>query len=706
MSDNHNKDSGYIEYNGKDAKYGGAKTVVEAELEHLQKRRNSRPDDLKGLALSGGGIRSASFCLGVVQVLARHNKLKTFDYMSTVSGGGYLGGSLSWLWSGKWKEGTGCDRKFGTDKDNFPYGVSARYSSDDTDLDKDQAALMRHLRQHGKYLIPGNGITSLSLLSVVLRSISMGLVTILVLVSLIFHALYLTHVFEPGYLLATYALDAGVLGMVIYLASLLLYGIFVIVYKQNAENSYLWRRLWERIIKYILIVAVAIVLVAVVVELRKYIDTRVQSAGGWSAMIGALFAWRSQQSKKKSMFSIIPKSLLVYVGVIVMFIGLLVVSDQLANAIKELKFALPGHVVAAGVVLMFSYLIPINKVSIHRYYRDRLMETFMPDVSEVLNQGETHVAKKANETSVSDCLSDVDNDMPYHIINCNVILVESKVAKFRGRGGDNFILSPLFSGSNATGWLNSNQFANDSVTLPTAMAISGAAANPDAGVAGQGLTINPLISVLMSIFNLRLGYWTVNPDIRLQRKQSANPNYLTPGFREIVNRKNLNEDAAYIQLSDGGHFENLGIYELIRRHSRLIVCCDGEEDKKFVFGSLSNVIEKVRVDFGVIIKISADDLESLRYKENDKGKISFASQAHLVADIVYPNSDVPGKLIYIKTTLPEGLSAEVMGYKNTHPDFPDETTIDQFFDEKQMEAYRMLGMHIAESVVMDESINW
>lgn len=714
MSDN-NGCTGFIDYNKDDTKYAGAKSVVEAELDHLKKFRESDKDNLKGLALSGGGIRSASFCLGVIQSLAKNNNLKQVDYLSTVSGGGYLGGSLSWLWLEKWKEDTGCGRRFGAGKDDFPYGTGSRYSNPDQELDREQASLMRHLRQNGKYLTPGNGITMLSLLSVALRSITMGFVTLMVLASLFFHLLYYTCVFDQGVISNTRMMDYGLYGIGVYFLLLLGYGVLALGFIDYPKLAYKGRRLWERGIKYVLIVVAVILAIAIAHELRLYIGSELESAGGMSALLGALIAWYSQKSDKESMLKIIPKPLLVNGGLIVMFMGLLVLSDQLACAAYgnkslgttplfsyETKDALMLHAVAALVIVLFAYLISINKVSIHRYYRDRLMETFMPDVCSVIDNGDTSMALKANEASLHNCVP--DNDMPYHIINTNLILVESKITKFRGRGGDNFILSPLFSGSNATGWRASKEFANDSITLPTAVAISGAAANPNTGVAGKGLTLNSLVSALMAIFNLRMGYWTVNPNPEYQSNQKANPNYLNPGFGEVF-KNELNERGSFIQLSDGGHFENLAMYELIRRHCKLIICCDAEQDNNFIFESLSNIIEKSRVDFGVQIKMTDADLDKLKYSQTSDGEIKFAEQGYIVADIVYPNDEVPGKLIYIKTTLPANLPADVMGYKSRHPDFPDETTADQFFDEEQFEAYRMLGMHIAESIENDQSIN-
>jgi len=127
----------------------------------------------------------------------------------------------------------------------------------------------------------------------------------------------------------------------------------------------------------------------------------------------------------------------------------------------------------------------------------------------------------------------------------------SKIAKFRGRGGDNFIISPLYSGSNATGWRGTAEFAGGSITLPTAVAISGAAANPDSGVAGKGLTTNHIVSILMNIFNLRLGYWTTNPDPDHCRNQSVVPSYFRPGFWGSLRRSKNNEESQFIQLSAG-----------------------------------------------------------------------------------------------------------------------------------------------------------
>ena len=704
--------SSFVNYSGKDTQHGGAKGVIDKEFEHLINCRKSDTDNLKGLSLSGGGIRSASFCLGVVQALANANKLKEFDYLSTVSGGGYLGGALSWAWLGKWRTDSSCKREFGTGPEDFPYGSGQRYSNPDPDMDRDQASMMRHLRQNGKYLVPGKGITLLSFLSVIFRSISMGFVTLIALSSLFYHVLHLTPIFQTGPLGFSYIMTATLAVLLAYLLSLLGFGIFAIFHRKNEDDDYLWRRRWEISIKHLLILTITILSVELVDLIRALIESEVE-AGAIGTLAGAFVAWKSQQSgsndNSSSLFSFIPKMLIVCIGILTMFLGLFILADQIAIKLHTLgETALYAHIGVVAIVLLSSWVIPINKVSIHRYYRDRLMETFMPDICKIFKpEGiDTHVANVANKTPLHDCVSTADNAMPYHIINTNIILVESDRPKFRSRCGDNFILSPLYCGSNATGWQKTNVYANGTMTLPTAVAISGAAANSDSGVAGEGLTVNPLVSAIMSIFNLRLGFWSVNPNPDHQSNQKTVPNYLSPGFRGVLNRSKLNEKADFVQLSDGGHFENLAMYELLRRRCKTIVCCDAEQDNNFIFSSLSNIIEKARVDFGITIDINCEQLDVLKCDLSIDKPLVLSKKGYLVADIHYPGCETPGKLIYIKSTLPETLSADVMGYRNSHPDFPHETTADQFFTETQMEAYRCLGLQITNSMLNDSDIQW
>ena len=715
-------DTGFINYNPQ-GDYAGADNLLSEEWKHIKfRRKNFNQDNIKGLALSGGGIRSASFCLGVLQALAVHTRLEKFDYLSTVSGGGYLGGALSWLWSDKWKD-SAQSQDFGTTSKDFPFGASVRDFRGDDDartMNRQQASLLRHLRQHGKYLIPGRGINALSLFSIVLRSITMGFVSLMVFSSLIFSALYTVRVFGEA---CVSPVLIGLMGLAVlsYLVLHFRYMITIANFKNKTtggeegsekgrQESYQKRRWFEKTLPIGLYIIIALGILSSIHAAQVYMTESALQVGGVSALLGAAFGAIGKESKWRAFLGKLPHSFQMMVGAVLMVFGLLVLADSLvAYLAAQTAFHLVIFLPLAYVIYKLAEYLPINNISIHRYYRDRLMETFMPDVEKVLSGDDDGEALKANETKLHQLIREELNpddanakEFPFHIINTNIILVESEIAKFRGRGGDNFILTPLYSGSNATGWRSTEEFCAGDITLPSAVAISGAAANPNAGVAGQGLTTNPVISILMSIFNLRLGYWASNP--RYKNGQDETPSYWKPGFWEVVNRNKMNEEASYVQLSDGGHFENLALYELIRRRAKFIVVCDAGADPNYEFADLANAIEKVRVDFGAIIEIDRTALEPLiPQSDSSESSLNYAvsEKSYLLANIDYNDGGEKGQLVYIKTALSKTIPADIHGYKRLNPDFPDQTTADQFFDEIQFEAYRELGWQIVQDMMQD-----
>lgn len=710
------------------ADYAGAEKLLEKEWSYLEKTRPGFDrNNIKGLALSGGGIRSASFNLGVLQALASRNKLEKFDYLSTVSGGGYLGGSLSWLWSGLWRNRGQTGPSFGVGENDFPYGTQGRRfdgSKQEKESNRQQASLLRHLRQHGKYLTPGKGITAFSFLSILLRSLVMGFVTLMVFAGFLFSLFYLTGIFEVGVRDSLFL--HGFAGGMILLGFVGLQLLYMMVlssqkYGQDlnrdkrqgeihSTRGYRLRRFFEKWIPLPLIIALLCYVLAMIHWVQVYAHDWAIELGGFSALVGAVLGAMGPESKWRKLLAKLPMNIQFIVAALLMLFGLLVLADFFTT---KLVVQFPGLYglftsVAALLFVLVAYFLPINNISIHRYYRDRLMETFMPDVNEVLAGEDTGEALRANKTGMHELGLGDHSQAPYHLINANVILVESEIAKFRGRGGDNFILSPLYSGSNATGWRSTREFCDGSVTLPTAVAISGAAANPDAGVAGKGLTINPVISILMSIFNLRLGYWVSNPDPEHEYPFKFIPNYFNPGFVEVFQRRKMNEKAPLLQLSDGGHFENLALYELFRRRARFILVCDAAADPEYQFTDLANAIEKARVDFGVSVDISKEQINSLipaTKPGQQEMDYPLADKSYLVCDINYPEDTTPGTLVYVKTTLSPPLGVDIHGYKRAHPDFPDQTTVDQFFDEVQFEAYRELGWQIMRGLLEVENLS-
>jgi hypothetical protein len=147
----------------------------------------------------------------------------------------------------------------------------------------------------------------------------------------------------------------------------------------------------------------------------------------------------------------------------------------------------------------------------------------------------------------------------------------------------------------------------------------------------------------------------------------------------------------YVYLSDGGHFENLGVYELVRRGCRFILCVDAGADPDRDFADLGNATQKCRADFGVDIQIVTSDLQP------DAGHLSSRSCA--VGRILYPDGSPPGTLLYLKPSLTGGEPTDVAHYARAHSSFPHEPTADQYFDEAQFESYRRLGETVASAAL-------
>ena len=770
----------FVQYDASDTTHFGASEVIQEELKYIRQRRglpekqtgntSESPeekklrDELSGLALSGGGIRSASFGLGVMQALAHNGWLNKFDYLSTVSGGGYIGSSLSWLLSQKITHQTTPTGKpditqFGVNKEDFPYGSypmcgaqsEQRLAPDENEDSKQleqghtsertKGKLLRYLRQQAKYLTPGDGITGLSLAAVLLRGALLSLFIYFGLIVLSFLSIFTILTHTPADLGLTLPLADLNLSLwvaiafgITFIVMSFAYSIGAYIFSRKLKNAgtnysttksaaYSQRQTFERIAGHMLgIIILFLVLGAVPlvdnalqeafssttntisdfeISGTKASDGSLQITGNiaaptsetdepsnFSTLIGALstlfgalsgvMAFLKSGSGKKGR---LPMGLVAAIGSAALWFGLLLIAYNISHklwlAYSDYSYVCIWLVVAATIFII-GHFSNINYLSIHRYYRDRLMEAFMPDVDKALKGSiATRAVSKADKMPIHELCKQKDeagqkaHPAPYHLINTNVVLESSLIPKFRGRGGDNFILSPYYCGSNATHWRRSDRFMGGRMTLPTAMAISGAAVNPSTGVGGQGATRQTLLSMLMGLLNIRLGYWTPNPTYPLPDK--AVPNYFTPGLDEMLFRGNLNEKAEYVELTDGGHFENLALYELIRRRVRFIIVCDGAADPDFHFTDFANALEKIRTDFGTLIDCDCKKLQALVPKNRtDKngeevcGGIKTAEQGYLLSKIIYPDNS-QGRLLYIKTTFFEKLSADLYGYKKSHP---------------------------------------
>lgn len=675
------------------------KKLFDAEKEHLgipATEQNAEAEVISGFAVSGGGIRSASFGLGVMQALVANKQLHKFHYMSTVSGGGYLGSALTWALHQDPQANT---------SDKFPLG--ARGSADTKENKR-----LNFIRQHSSYLLPDNSIGAVSLAGIVIRSTFISLFVYTALLTVVMVLFKWGRLFCPIDLSEWTPLPPDTIqfsGIFIPVAIVLI-GVYVIgafFYSFGTYLNSLTRGFIKNYLAFILgqqFIGILwkLIIVLLVFGSLPYVYTKIgeewrEAAAGGSTVFGMLVGvWQYVKAQKKESSGGAMSSLTIYAGAIALVYGLLLIAY---GAAQNYITTYTAFWWLAGTTLFFGLFVSLNQVGPHRIWRNRLMEAFMPN-EKAVDENKWRPATDADKALMKDMCSR-EKPRPYHLINTNLILVDSPTVKYRGRGGDNFIISPLYCGSKATGWRTTDTFQKQvsGITLATAMATSAAALNPNAGVSGEGLTRNTVVSILLSILNLRLGYWTVNPNVTTPLWPA---NFFMPGLTSEVTRRNMHEKARNIQLSDGGHFENLALYELIRRKAGFIVVSDGGADLQFNFDDLANAVEKARVDFGALIRFRDADMNSILGGTAgdslfDK-KYNIAERGYAVATITYPaDGNTPeqkGVLVYIKLAMINDLPTDIYSYKGVNPDFPHQSTADQFFDEKQFEAYRELGYNV------------
>ena len=409
----------------------------------------------------------------------------------------------------------------------------------------------------------------------------------------------------------------------------------------------------------------------------------------------------------------IPVGILAPAAVFLVLYGLALTSYKLAGWYLQADSPYADWLLggATAVSVVTGFIVNLNYVSIHRYYRDRLMEAFMPSPD---TDGTTKAAVAADRAKLSDMRIEKG---PYHLVNTNVALAGTDDPRWRVRGGDSFMLSPLYCGGTATGWVETADYMQrDPLTLPTAVAISGASVNPNTGFGGVGPTRQRGLSLLMALLNVRLGYWVPHPNAECHQKVA---NHFRAAWHELSPR-GYSEKRKLLQLSDGGHFENLGVYELVRRRVKVIVCCDASTDPGFDFAALQVLMRRIGTDFGARIKFGKKNkIERLIPRDPDPQMVQardprtdaypvgarFAKRGYIRGKIVYPKGE-PSTLILLKTTMIGGLGLLTRGYKGANRDFPDQTIADQFFEEEQFEAYRELGYEIADTMINnDRDIN-
>jgi hypothetical protein len=348
--------------------------------------------------------------------------------------------------------------------------------------------------------------------------------------------------------------------------------------------------------------------------------------------------------------------------------------------------------------VLMSFFININKFSLHSLYRNRLIRAYLG-----ASRGERRTPNPFTGFDPGDNLQmaelapkDRPIQKPLHVVNIALNLVHGDNLSWQQRKAQSFTVSPFHCGSfsNDLGYRRSSEYGRNpavdqAITIGTALAISGAAASPN-----MGYHSSPAVTFLLTLFNVRLGWWLGNPGKAGDQTYTRScPEFAVgPLLAEAFGLTDAN--SRYVYLSDGGHFENLGLYEMVLRRCRCILVSDAGCDEKIEFQDLGNAIRKIRIDLGIDITITLDRLKPLGQNGRSNGHYAVGTIHYTRVD--YGTSD--GILIYLKPSLTGNEPVDVLEYAAHHRQFPHEPTADQFFDEAQFESYRRLGEHIATQV--------
>jgi hypothetical protein len=337
--------------------------------------------------------------------------------------------------------------------------------------------------------------------------------------------------------------------------------------------------------------------------------------------------------------------------------------------------------------LVMGRFVNINTFSLNGMYRNRLIRAYLGASNPRREDVNRFTGFAESDNMQMSALRDV---RPFHVVNTSLNLVSGKRLAWQQRKAQSFTMTPLHCGNYELGYRDSAKYGGPrGISLGGAIAISGAAASPN-----MGYHSSVLGAIVMTLFNARLGAWLGNPG------KVGNTAWTHSGPRSAVaalTREALsltNNESPYISLSDGGHFENLGIYEMVLRRCRTIFVLDGGCDPNRQLEDLGNALRKIRIDLRVPIEFDDNQIERIQQEKS----------RYAVARIRYSSHEdggPDGVLVYLKATLIGNEPPDVSSYKKLHPEFPHETTADQFFNESQTESYRMLGLQTIRELCED-----
>jgi len=417
-----------------------------------------------------------------------------------------------------------------------------------------------------------------------------------------------------------------------------------------------------------------------------------------------------------------------------------ITSGASPSSAAKLSASFGAAVLAAGLFVLLASVTHgfVNLSSLATFYAGRLRRAYLgagnPMRIGVGEDTDASPIRPVRESDRNDDLGLVDyydrsaDGAPVHLINVTINETRGKgpTTVQRDRHGLNMVISPdgfSYSESSQSAVITKPlgdedrqpvapppstaaipvQNPGQSLALSSWIGISGAAFTT-----GLGSRTNLAYSILAFLSNVRLGYWW-----KADRDRIYTPPSYWNLWRELA-ADFPGTDAAQWYLSDGGHFENTAVYELIRRKIPFIIASDNGCDPHYGFEDIANLVRKCRIDFGAEIQfLDAEDLDACSL-DQDLRQL-FASPAQFQDSSAVPNAIAmlaeitfapdggeavgsSGTLLVIKPRLTQDGPADLIRYFADNPQFPQQTTLDQFFDEAQWESYYELGRLITKKL--------
>ncbi len=645
-----------------------------------------------GISLSGGGIRSAAFNLGALQALQEEGVLGSASYLAAVSGGGYIASALT-----------------------ISHAYAEPGAEDGHPLWAHGSPEERLLRRNTNYLAPGTAGRTWLVMNV-LHGFVLNYLP------------FLLSGFVAGQVLGWLAHLAGVTlqhpPSSLVLVPLYGVGIFVLAAVAVVARAR-WRDGHKGVRGYgesslenaaalcIRLAGLALAVLAlpwlaalygagtraVLGRLADQPLSLVAAAGGWLLIALALAVVAVPLARR-------PRARWLVFVFAVLASGALLGVPLLASLEYAIRLGITGWgvvsvVAAAAVVLLMAIKVHNRRYSLHLFYRERLNSAFA--VKRRSDENGRPVAEPMPYTTslpfseIGRRLAERAAQIPKLIVCCAVNVTSDEVPV--GRFAESFTFTHDASGGPRFTYQDTARFEEmrgpkgTALTLPSIMAVSGAALAPLMG----RFTFPPL-RLLMALTNVRLGVWVRNPRHpswdagsepptgRLGRLWAAIvEGWREPGalyvLREAVGGLTLTK-RRFIYLTDGGHWENLGLVELLRRRCTQILCFDASTDADGAAGDIGRAIALARSELGA--DITLDPAPTMPRDGAHSADLA------VLGEVRYPDGD-KARLVYAKAALTENLSWDLRSFHHRDGQFPHHSLARQIFTDEQFEAYRSLG---------------